>query len=372
MKLEKVIYDFAEEKNLSIGIASVEPFYELRPILEKKSDSLLGFVEKNIERRIDPRLTMEDVESIIVVAMGYKKNITGDVFGLRGNLSMGAVGTDYHVVLKEHLESLNQRLEEIDPQFQGICFVDTGPLVDRDLAVRGGLGYIGMNGCLHTKKFGSMVFLGYIMTNVVLQKKAPTQGTCSKCKKCIQACPGGALQENGFDIERCVSYLTQKKGLLSREEMRLIGKQIYGCDVCQIVCPNNQQKKSLETFSTEEAMPLLESILSINNKEFRETFGKTAAGWRGKKIIQRNAVAILGNIYTKESFLLLKKVLQDERPLIRHTAVRSILNLGFPDGISLLKEAEKKEQEKEILQEIQDGILLLSKKEGEHNGLLEF
>ena len=130
-----------------------------------------------------------------------------------------------------------------------------------------------------------------------------------------------------------------------------MGNQLYGCDICQVVCPKNQ--KALSSFTEVETTFSLEALLHCSNKIFSEKIGKTASGWRGKKILQRNALIALANSKSKQALPLLEEALQDKRPLIRQTAVRAIFILQQPEGILLLEKAEKTEQEYDILQEIQ-------------------
>lgn len=360
MRMEKLIYEFAEKEGLAVGITATAYFEELRPILVKENSELKGFAEQDIEKRIDPSLTMADVKSIIVLAMGYNKKVERPEGSLRGRFSVGAIGTDYHKLLKEELENLEHVLKEADDEIRCLSFVDTGPLVDRYTAVRSGLGYIGKNGCIHTQKLGSMVFIGYMLVNQALEGKniygVETADDCKDCDKCLRVCPSGALTEKGFHMKRCISYLTQTKEVLSREEMRLVGLQLYGCDVCQKACHHNGVEKADFFPHGEEAMPLLSDILHMTNKEFRDTIGKTAAGWRGKKIIQRNAVVALSNTRNREGLPLLAEALSDSRELIRHTAIRSIANLGMAEGIALLENAKEQETNEDLIMEMEEII----------------
>lgn len=327
MTLEQEIYTFAEKRNLEAGITSAEPFWEQEKILLQENGKLKGFTEQNIQKRIIPTMTMENAKSIIVFAMayGYRKKIKQNNNLLTGECSVAAVGEDYHVILKRHFEDLKQFLKQKVKNFECQYFVDTGPLVDRAVAVRAGTGWIGKNGSVHTAKFGSLAFLGYMMTNLSLNQKEMVLEDCGSCKKCILCCPTGALSENTFHVEKCISYLTQTKTVLSSEVMRTMGKQIYGCDICQIVCPKNQ--KALHSFDEKETDILLEELLYCSNKAFTEKFAKTAAGWRGKKILQRNAIIALGNSKTKKALPILEQALHDERVLIQQTALKAIYNL---------------------------------------------
>lgn len=317
------IYDFAKSRNLEIGITTAEPFLELQETLTNKN--LKGFVEQDIQKRIYPTLTMKNAKSILVLAMPYSYRKKQEEQELMGEFSIAAVGIDYHVLLREHLEALAQLLQQSISNFEYQSFVDTGPLVDRALAVRAGLGWIGKNHCLHTLKYGSLVFLGYMMTNIALEQKKNVLGDCGSCNRCRISCPTGALSEK-FETTKCISYLTQTKTVLPAEVMKTMGKQLYGCDVCQIVCPKNQ--KVLQSLEEKETSFSLAELLCCSNKEFMDKIGKTAAGWRGKKILQRNAIIALGNSRNPKALPLLQNALQDKRELIQQTALRAIYNLN--------------------------------------------
>ena len=351
--IEEQIYEFAKKRHLEAGITTAEPFSQLYPVLSQKAKELEGFVEKDINKRIDPKLTMKDAKSIIVLAMGYgyrkKKAICQST--LTGEFSIAAVATDYHTLLKAHLKELAFYLEQKIPDFKAMAFVDTGPLVDRAVAIRAGLGWLGKNGSVHTSKFGSLAFFGYLLTNLSLDQKNAVIGSCNACQCCIDNCPTGALSKNMFHMKKCISYLTQTKTILPIEMMKTMGNQLYGCDICQVVCPKNQ--KALSSFTEVETTFSLEALLHCSNKIFSEKIGKTASGWRGKKILQRNALIALANSKSKQALPLLEEALQDKRPLIRQTAVRAIFILQQPEGVLLLEKAEKTEQEYDILQEIQ-------------------
>lgn len=353
MTLEQEIKQFAENRNLEIGITTAEPFLEQKKILEENNSKLKGFAEQDIAKRIYPTKTMPEAKSIIVLAMGYgiRKKLQQCDNTLMGEFSIAAVGKDYHIILKEHLKALEEFLKQKINGFECKYFVDTGPLVDRAVAVRAGLGWIGRNNCVHTAKFGSLAFFGYMLTNLPLKQNKQITGDCGSCKRCITFCPTGALSEKQFDMKKCISYLTQTKTVLPVDVMKTMSKQLYGCDVCQIVCPKNQ--KALQCFEQKQTSFSLKKLLHCSNKTFSENISKTAAGWRGKKVLQRNAVIALGNSSAIEALPLLQEALKDERELIRHTAVRAIYNLNMPEGFLILKQVEKIEKSEEIRRELQ-------------------
>ena len=356
--LSKIIYNFANKNNMYVSIGSAEKFEYLREPLKNISPKLKSFVENDIEKRINPSLTLEGAKSIISCAVSYNIiNIkTKKDNKIRGIISNAAIGEDYHNILKNKMKSLCDEISLFTP-FEYKIFTDTGPLCDREVARRSNLGFIGKNTSLIIPNVGGKIFLGYIITNLELEyNNIEIKNNCHNCNKCIKVCPTGALS-NTFYPEKCISYLTQSKELLSYEDMKNINKQLYGCDLCQNVCPYN--KKSENSVDIDICFPQIEKILNMSNKEFKTQFGFTAAGWRGKKIIQRNAVAILGNYKILKSLDILNECLKDKRELIRNTAVRSITNLGFKEGIEILETAYINETNENIKKDIKYGIKML-------------
>lgn len=349
---ESIINKFAKENGFcDVGICSPEDFGDLRQSLLDTQNILSGFVEKDIEKRISPRLTMPCAKSIIVLAKSYNKNILVESDGrLRGYISIGAVGEDYHIFMQRKMGELSALLKN---QFDAECmpFADTGPLVDRAVAIRSGIGYKGNNGSIITKNGGSAVFFGYIITNLGLKYGEKSTIHCSNCNKCINACPTGAINGGIFKIEKCISYITQQKRLLTVDEMKSTGLNLYGCDVCQRVCKNNPKPFDNIT-ELEDIMPLLEEILNMSNSTFKKRFGDTAIGWRGAAVIKRNALAALGNTGRAESLALIEKYIKSENIMLRHTAVRAIINLGLESGQAMLKSIYEYEENNDIKEEI--------------------
>lgn len=282
------------------GIAPVKFGNEIRDILQKRADEnhLSGMEESDIDKRLDATLIMEDAKSIIVAAFPY---YCGDVND--SNISCYCRGYDYHLVIRGIMNSICEKIQEKfsngenDTQENSIkteIFVDNGPLVDRYLAYISGIGFWGMNGSIITDKYGSYVFIGYIVTNLDIEKDVPLEKTCLKCGKCIKSCPGNALLEGyDMDVKKCISYITQKKGELSDDEKNIIkeNKIIFGCDMCQKVCPHNKniEMTNIEEFKNDLIEKLdLEEINRISNKEFKRRYYNRAFSWRGKGIIKRN------------------------------------------------------------------------------------
>ena len=274
-----------------MGIANVGPYDELKKILEDKvsKNLITGMEEPDIEKRINPKLIMEDASSIIVCAIPY---YTGKEY--ESNISRYCYGLDYHLVIKEKLNEICEEIKSKDDKFKYEIFTDNGPLVDRYLAYLAGIGYYGINNNIITDKYGSYVFIGYIVNNYNLEVDESNDKTCLGCNKCVKYCPGNALEGNyQMDPKKCISYITQKKEELTDEEKEKMkkNKSLFGCDICQVVCPHN---KDIEISKFKEFTNNLitnlneEEINSISNKEFKRRYKERAFSWRGRNIIKRN------------------------------------------------------------------------------------
>jgi len=274
-----------------VGIAPIGPYGQLKQILQGRigRGQYTEFEETCLARRIDPRLTMEDAQSVIVCLFPY---YVGEK--VEGNLPKYAYAVDYHTIVKDKLEQIGKYFISIVPGFHYQAFVDTGPLVDRYLAYLAGLGFYGQNSQIITDKYGSYVLIGYLLTNHPFEIDKPLQRTCLQCGKCAKECPGQAIL-GGFTIDPrcCRSYLTQKKGHLTVAEINIIKKNklVFGCDICQDVCPHNE--RSAVTRITEFHHNILwelnyEELSTISNKEFKRRYGNRAFSWRGRKLIVRN------------------------------------------------------------------------------------
>jgi len=203
-----------------------------------------------------------------------------------------------------------------------MVFCDTGPLNDRAVAKRCGIGYIGKSGNIINDEWGAALFLAYIITDMDIEADEDTDGSCGGCRKCIDNCPSGAISENGMDIEKCISYLTQAKRILSKDEIKIIGKNLFGCDVCQRVCIRGEYEKT--EHDIEKCMPEIESILKMTNREFKEVYSHTAMGWRGASVIKRNALCALCEYDDDKAIEMAEMMLCNENEIIRDTALKVI------------------------------------------------
>jgi len=237
--------EYAKDIGLPIfGVASPEPLSHLRVLLEKrKREGLESPFEKRwqTEVRCRPDFLLSSVKSIICVGLPYYPSSAGEVQPLWG-ISRHAWGRDYHLVLKEKLELLGDFLRSLTGAgFEYKTVVDSVPLVERALAHRAGLGWYGKNNLLINPYYGSWFVLGELLTNLELEPDAPLDKNCGSCEICLKACPTGALlAPYQLDARRCVSCLTQSKDDVPPGLREKVGRSVYGCDICQEVCPVNR------------------------------------------------------------------------------------------------------------------------------------
>lgn len=371
-KLKQDIVEYSKTIGIDkIGFTTADPFVELKERLrvQQELNYQSGFEEQDIEKRTNPKLLMPEAKSIIAIALAYPSRLKNppknEKQNRRGLFSSVSWGIDYHIVLRERLQKLEQFIKEKEPRAITKSMVDTGELSDRAVAERAGLGFVGKNCSLITPEFGSFVFLGEIITNLPFPPDQPVEESCGTCNKCVEACPTGALVQGGqLNAKKCLSYLTQTKGFLPDEYREVLGNRLYGMDTCQLVCPFNRDKnfyvhKEFEP-DPELAMPPLKPLLKMSNREFKEKFGKLSGSWRGKTPIQRNAIIALAH-FKDETALddLIEMMQHDLRPVIRGTAAWAIGKIGGEKAKLALMQMEKKEKDEAVLREIKKGLALL-------------
>ena len=344
-----------------IRFASAAPFVSLKSMLEqhRAKGYESGFEEPDLDKRVTPELTDAKPASLIAIAVAYPSKMNSppksEPGKYRGILSRSAWGKDYHHVLKDAMEKLSQFILDRVPSTVLQSMVDTGALVDRAVAERAGIGFSAKNCCIISPTFGSWIFLGELVTNIPFPPDTPVAEDCGECTICIDACPTGALVGPGqLNAQRCISFLTQTKGFLDEEVMRKIGNRLYGCDTCQIVCPKNRKKNWDHHPSfhpdPEVVKPLLLPLLDLTNKQFKERYGHTAAAWRGKKPIQRNAIIALGNFKDQAAVPRLIRVLNEEvRPELRGTAAWALGRIGGDDARQAVEKAVTTEKDPQVL-----------------------
>ena len=355
-----------------IGFTTAAPFMELKNRLRRQQELgyQSGFEESDVEKRTEPLQLMQGAESIVAIALAYHSRMEDAPLGKKGSrrgiFCRASWGTDYHTVLREKLGLLEAWLHEHVSDVRTESMVDTGALSDRAVAERAGIGWSSKNTSIITPEFGSYVYLGEMLTNLPFEPSTPMEDECGDCRLCIDVCPTGAIVEAGvLNSQRCVAFLTQTKGFLPDEFRTKIGNRLYGCDTCQTVCPKNKGKLNWihEEFKPdpELAKPLLQPLLTISNRDFKEKFGHVSGSWRGKKPIQRNAIIALGH-FKEEAAVpdLIDLMTTDSRPVIRGTAAWALGKIGGEAASEALITAQEREQDKEVLSEIAKGLQFIN------------
>jgi epoxyqueuosine reductase len=295
-------------------------------------------------RRADPRLVLPECRSILVLAMCYPD--PGSAAQSQsprpsGGVAAYAWGRDYHLILPERLNKLVEFIEtQVGHSVPQGCYTDTGPLLERDLAQRAGLGWIGKNTCLIHPRIGSYFLLAEILLGIELEPDAPfSVERCGTCTRCITACPTGSiLPDRTLDARLCISYLTiENKGEIPLELRPRLGKRIFGCDLCQQVCPWNRfaSQDHDPAFDPRPGLPEADLIaeLALNPQEFNRKFKDNPVLRSKRRGYLRNVSVALGNAGDAGALPALESAAQDNEPLIREHARWALeqLQKGYPN-----------------------------------------
>jgi epoxyqueuosine reductase len=287
--------------------------------LDKGYAGDMGYLERWRDIRRDTRRPYEGVTSAIVVGMNYGGTEPP------GPIARYARGDDYHDLMRDRLRALLAWIErETGAPVRGRPYVDTGPILERDLARKAGLGWFGKNTMLINPGLGSFFFLGALFTDLALTPDEPFETEhCGTCRRCLDACPTGALVSPGeMDARRCISYLTiEHRGPIAEELREKIGGLVYGCDICQDVCPWNEKFSQALTEPAYEARSKLagrdarvvaRDILSMDAHAYRETFSGSPMTRAKLAGLKRNAAVVLGNVGTTEDVQVLERIHEEE------------------------------------------------------------
>ena len=363
MNIKEEIIKLSKEIGISkIGFTTADDFdyleKSLRLAVEEGRNS--GFEHKNIEERIKPKLSLASAKTIISIAVAYPHKLKQQpqkTAYKRGKFTPNSWGLDYHYVLQDKLNRLAKGIEELTADFEYKGMVDTGALVDTAVARRAGIGFIGKNGLVISKEFGSYMFLGELITNLDIEPDQPVDYGCGDCNRCVTACPTSCLIGDGtMNAKRCLSFQTQDKGIMDLEFRKKIKTVIYGCDICQICCPYNKglDNPLATEIDPELAHPELLPFLELSNGQFKEKFGHIAGSWRGKNILQRNAIIALANANDRSAIPKLLEIIdKGQNPIHIATAIWALGQLvreANPEMIELVlavknpTEAIKEEQ----------------------------
>ena len=333
----------------------------LKRIRDGHMDGFSWYTEERVHRANRPEELLEGAQSVISLALSYNTGEPHQPDGQpRGKIARYAWGDDYHDVIKKRLRAFAEKLPEIAGRpVRTRIFVDDGPMNDRAAAARAGIGWFGKNTNILTQTHGSWVFLAQVITDIPLKSDTPLKKTCGQCSLCIPACPTGAIvAPYVIDNKRCISYLTiELRGAIPRELRPLVGDWVFGCDICQDVCPVNRKAQgSLEPAFRQRhdfAAPALIPLLELDQAEFSERFRRSPVK-RAKRIgLQRNVCVALGNIGDPTAVPALAKTLSHESSLVRQHAAWALGRIGGNEALDALQTALEDEADPEVVEEIQ-------------------
>jgi epoxyqueuosine reductase len=328
-----------------------------REFLDAGAHGDMDWLAANPERRMDPRLLWPGVRSIIMCGVNYgpdENPLALLARRTRGAISAYAQGDDYHDVIKKRLKTLARWLVATSGEDVKV-FVDTAAVMEKPLAQAAGLGWQGKHTNLVSREFGSWLFLGAIFTASDLPRDAADTDHCGSCSACQDICPTAAFPAPyKLDARRCISYLTiENKGPIPREFRKAIGNRIYGCDDCLAVCPWNkfaQQGRETKLAAREELRsPSLAELARLDDAAFRGLFSKSPVKRIGRDRFVRNVLIAIGNSGDPALADEAMRLLNDESPLVRGTAVWALSQLKTADEFnSLAQHAIGKETSEEV------------------------
>ncbi len=266
--------------------------------LEKKYHGEMDYMQRNFEKRKDVSKILPSAKSVISLGMNYYTDDQYSKQKEKGKISRYAWGKDYHLVIWEKLNELENELKEIDPEFESKSYVDTGPVMDKAWAVRAGLGWLGKHTNVINTEMGSWFFIATLITNYEFDTSSVIADHCGSCTACIEACPTNAIvDEYLIDSTRCISYLTiENKGEIPEDFKEKFDNWIFGCDICQDVCPWNIKFSEVtlkkEFFPQNKELDLSE-VLNMDVNGFKTRFSESPLKRTKLKGLKRNANFII-------------------------------------------------------------------------------
>ncbi len=365
--LERAVLQYARECGFDIaGITTADAFARdeaaaVQRVRDGLMDGLAWYTEERVRRANRPQVLLEGAQSVVSLAMSYNTGQPKPVGAPpHGKVARYAWGQDYHDVIKARLRRFADGLSGLAGRdVRTRVFVDDGPMNDRAAAERAGVGWFGKNTNILTPAYGSWVFLAQVITDLELQATPALKKTCGACVRCIDDCPTGAIvAPYVLDNRRCISYLTiELRGVIPRELRPLIGDWVFGCDICQDVCPVNRKAQAGGEAAFEQrhdfAAPQLLPLLLLDDVGFRERFRGSPIK-RAKRIgLQRNVCVALGNIGDAAAVPALADALHThDSHIVRAHAAWALARIGGADAATALRVAHTAESDADVAAEI--------------------
>lgn len=352
-----------------VGITSANSFERdekasIERIRSGLMDGLPWYNEERVTKANRPRVLLEEAKSVISLAVSYNTREYNDQKTMTGKLARYAWGEDYHNVIKDRLHNFVEELKVlVGEDIKTRIFVDDGPMNDRAAAERAGIGWFGKNTNILSQNYGSWVFLSQVITSIELIPDQPLLKTCGTCVICIEECPTEAIvAPYVINNTKCISFLTiELRGSIPIPLRHLMGEWIFGCDICQDVCPVNRKAvvsldPNFSRLHNVSTMDLI-SLLDLSESEFNTMFKGTAIRRAKFAGFQRNICVALGNIGDQATVPVLSKVIESDCPdLVRSHAAWALGQIGSSQALKTLKSQADLNQAPDVLEEIVSAI----------------
>ncbi len=307
----------------------------------------------------DPLHILREARSVICVAIPYARPTPQRRARGSGRVSKYAWSRDYHGRVRAVLDDIARHIDAAVGGAVTALACDTAPVAERARAARSGLAWIGKHTNAIAPELGSYVFLGEIFCSLPLTPDAPLKTHCGNCRRCVDVCPTGALRgDYTIDATRCIADLTQRVDAIPRDLRALLGDWIWGCDLCQDICPPTVRAgargdAAFDPLEEGLAAPDLQELLSLRSGAYKRRYRPTAMGWRGAAVLRRNAAIGLGNALDRAAIPALARALaEDPHPLVRGAAAWALGRIGGPAARRHLLRAHAEEREATVLEEI--------------------
>ena len=362
--LKRVVIDAAREAGASaVRVTAAEAdaaaAFRMRESFARGDLQTWGYDDAYARRANDPEQALAGARSVVCCAFAYATPAPTDRAPLLGRVSNYAWSSDYHTRVREALGRVAAAIDRAAGATVTSLACDTRPLNERAFAARAGLGWIGKHTNLIAPGVGSFVFLGEVFSTIEIAPDPPLRTSCGACTRCVSGCPTGALRgDYTIDATRCISDLTQRTDGIPRELRPLIGQWIWGCDLCQEVCPptklaGKQGRQDARPVDPATAQPSLVNMLELRSSEFKRRYRRTGMGWRGAAVLRRNAAVALGNALDRSAVSPLARALErDPHPMVRGHAAWALGRIGAPLAVSALRRRSTAETDIGVREEI--------------------
>ena len=362
--LKRVVVDAAREAGAdAVRVTAAEPDAStgrhMRESFARGDLQTWGYDDAYARRVSDPENALPGARSVVCCAFAYATPSPTDSAPLLGRVSNYAWSSDYHPRVRNALGLVAEAIDRAAGAAVTSLACDTRPLSERAFAARAGLGWIGKHTNLIAPGLGSFVFLGEVFSTIEIAPDPPLRTSCGACTRCVSGCPTGALRgDYTIDARRCISDLTQRTDGIPRELRPLIGQWIWGCDLCQDVCPptrlaGNQGGDAARPVDAAPAQPSLTKLLELRSSEFKRRYRQTGMGWRGAAVLRRNAAVALGNALDRSAVSPLARALErDPHPMVRGHAAWALGRIGAPLAVGALRRRSTTETDIGVREEI--------------------